>query len=221
MDRVKLAELRKKKSDRKASEHNELLEASSSVKDAIIKLHETINANKPFEAQLIVDELKDLKASVSFKEDVERLEKAITETELKVKDIDTLIDSVKEIKNEEVVESVNRLIAKLEENSISQDPKDFQPVRRVRKVGNRLIFDDDPLQVIVNGGGGGGSAIPRNMIVESTDFPGVFGLVVLNPDGSMLSVGGGGGTPDAATFDLMDGTDFLFMGGSGFDFMDA
>lgn len=31
-------------------------------------------------------------------------------------------------------------------------------------------------------------------VVESADSPGVFGLVVLNADGSALSAGGGGGT---------------------------
>lgn len=44
------------------------------------------------------------------------------------------------------------------------------------------------------GGGGGGltlGELAKVSVVESTDNPGVFGLVVLNPDGSTLSAGGG------------------------------
>lgn len=53
--------------------------------------------------------------------------------------------------------------------------------------------------------------------VESTATPGVFGLVIVNADGSAVS-GGGGGTTDG-TFDFMDGNDFQFMDGNSAAFM--
>ena len=53
--------------------------------------------------------------------------------------------------------------------------------------------------------------------VESTATPGVFGLVIVNADGSAVS-GGGGGTTDGP-FDFMDGTDIDFMDGNAIDFM--
>lgn len=56
--------------------------------------------------------------------------------------------------------------------------------------------------------------------IESVDFPGVYGLVVLNPDGTMLTTGGGGGA-STGTFAFMDDEAYEFMDGTYHDFMDA
>ena len=63
-----------------------------------------------------------------------------------------------------------------------QKAKDALPVKLVTSDGKRF-YD------AINGGGGGGIGKLANIdIVESTDFPGVFGMVVLNPDGSSIGV---------------------------------
>lgn len=64
----------------------------------------------------------------------------------------------------------------------SQKPEDFLPVRRVRKVGNRFLFDDGEW----TGGGahmvGGGGSIPEITVRGQRTVP------VANPDGT--SIGG-------------------------------
>ena len=57
-------------------------------------------------------------------------------------------------------------------------PEDFVPVRRVRKVGNRLIFDDDT-HTGSSGGGGGGRATPYQ---DSNEIP---AFVTVEADGSL------------------------------------
>lgn len=156
MDRVKLAELRKKKADKKAFDQQKLLDSNASIKEAILALDKTLNKSQT-NSEVILGQIKELKSG--FGKEVKQLENAlakINKDPLELKNFDKLLDKVGDINNQDVVEAVNNLTVRLEEQSISQDPKDFQPVRRVRKVGQRLVFDDDPSQAILGGGGGSG-----------------------------------------------------------------
>lgn len=69
----------------------------------------------------------------------------------------------------------------------SQDPAEFLPYRRVRKVGSTYLFDDESW---ASHGGGGG--IPRDMTTRDGTA-----VAVTNPDGSLLN--------DNST-DIIDGT---------------
>lgn len=68
----------------------------------------------------------------------------------------------------------------------SQLPADFKPVRRVVKIGNQLLFDDNPTSA---GRGGGGT--PQGTVGNLVYVP------VANPDGTNIGGGEGGGLTDA------------------------
>lgn len=166
MDRDKLAQLRKRKADNKASEHKQLLESNASIKEAITLLSETINGR--LDTRIIGEQIASLKKSLTFSSEIKALElsmNSVRSNAFKVKDFDKLLDKVGSINNSGVVEAVNNLVAKLEDNSVSQKAEDFQPVRRVIQVGQRLVFDDLPTPIAFGGGGGGGgSSIPTYLI---------------------------------------------------------
>lgn len=183
MDRDKLAELRKKKAENKAKLHKELLDSNSSIKQAVTALHAAINNQQPINLDGLTAQLAELKDLHTYSEDIKRLEASLKESSNEKK-LDDLINAVGNINNKDVVLAVNSLITKLEAKDISQSEEDYQPVRRVRKVGQRLVFDDDPLQVSVSGGGG--SSIPKAVIRNGNS------IAVVNPDGSNISGGGGG-----------------------------
>jgi hypothetical protein len=65
-----------------------------------------------------------------------------------------IIDSMKII---EITNRLDNLVQAVEENKPGQRPEDFLPTRRVRMVGNKLMFDDNQY-----GGSGGGGASPHN-----------------------------------------------------------
>lgn len=173
MDRDKLVKLRLKKAENNAKLHKELLDSNSSIKDAVIALHEAINSQEPINLDELTKQLAELKDLQTYSDDIKRFETALKESSNNEK-LDDIIQAVGNINNKDVVSAVNDLIAKLEVKDISQSEEDYQPVRRVRKIGQRLVFDDDPLQVNVSGGGG--SSIPvavirnSNSIAVSTDI---------------------------------------------------
>ena len=101
-----------------------------------------------------------------------------------------LLKSVENIRNDDVVKAVNELAINLQEQS-SQQAKDYQPVRRVRKVGTKFVFDDEPLQVSI--ASGGGSSVQSSLIRNGNS------VAVVNSDGSSI----GGLTPNN-DFDYID-----------------
>ena len=73
----------------------------------------------------------------------------------------------------------------------------------------------------MNGGGGGSTGLVQAedssgtlrtlTAVESADSPGVYGLLVLNADGSAVSTGGGGSTPTDTDNLLLESGDNLLL----------
>lgn len=188
MDRVKLAELRKKKLNQKAAQekarHSEIIESQNNVAEAVKSLHETLNKQEKYDDSKLINQVEELKKSLVFSKNFEKIEKAIKEipSEVKVSNFTELIKSIDTIKlgNNNIVKSIKALIDTIEEHTPSQLPENYMPTRRVRRIGTRYVFDDDPMQVNVSGGGGGGTSIPT-----------LNGAVpVVNPDGS--NIGGGG-----------------------------
>lgn len=130
----------------------------------------------------------------SFEKEVGALKDSISAIkfpdEVNIKGIDSLTSAVEKLSKlpkpvvqkidfsvlDSVVEGVLALIDKVEELQVpkqGQLPDDYVPMRRVQKVGNKLLFDDS----FYGGGGGGAAAIPN-----------VGGSVpVVNPDGTYVN----------------------------------
>ena len=200
MDRDKLAKLRKKKAENKALKHKELIDSNASIKEAIVELSAMFNERDASVNSLISEQLQDLKQSITFSDDIKRLEDSLAQLydkPLEVKNFADMIDKIGAINNADVIEAVNILAENIESNTISQDPKDFQPVRRVIKKGNRLIFDDDLMQVNIASPGGGGSGFPTRLTRGNS-------VAVVNPDGTPIA-GGGGGGGDASAVNQTNG----------------
>lgn len=187
MDRDKLAKLRKKSVEAKAQKHQEILDSNTSIKDAVLALHTAINEQEPYNDSKLVEQLAELKQSITFTDDVARLEKALKASSDKDK-LDEVIKAVGSINNEDVVSAVNGLMAKLDDNTPSQSPDNYQPVRRVIKVGTRLIFDDTQTPVGM-GGGGSRSSVQGTLVRDTADGK---AIAVVNPDGSPIGGSPGG-----------------------------
>lgn len=104
--------------------------------------------------------------------------------------------SVEQINRENVkriTERLDKIIKAVEDNGASQDASDFIPVRRVKKVGNRLLFDDDTWSG-GGGGGGGGSLLfsgQSSGVAESTST--IYdGNTALTPKFAVISTGTNG-----------------------------
>jgi siroheme synthase (precorrin-2 oxidase/ferrochelatase) len=181
-NKERLLELRKKKAQNKLNQHKEIVDGQVAIKDALVSFGETISG-QAFDWDQFKEHIESLKGSMSLNKDVGRLEAALNSIQtnaLKASDITEVMNSVKTNDSKltkEVINAVNDLKVNLETNTMSQKPEDFQPVRRVRKVGSRLIFDDDSMQVNVSGGGGGG--IQTNLIRDDA-------VAVVNPDGTEI-----------------------------------
>lgn len=159
MDSNRLIDLRKKKVENRLKQHQELLNSNTSIKEAISSLNQTINAQKPVNFDSLSKQLDELKELKTYSDDIKNLEIALKSLSTADK-LDDVIKAVGGINNKDVVAAVNNLIDKIEIRTIDQSPEQYQPVRRVRKIGQRLVFDDDPLQVTVNGGAMGGGGVP-------------------------------------------------------------
>jgi hypothetical protein len=165
----RLLELRKKKAAQKKLEHKQLLDASTSIKEAVLSLHEKLNPAEPFDESRILEQIEQLKNNLTFKDEIKSLEQSLTnlyKQPLKLDNFTKLLEKVGAINNKDVVKAINDLGKKIEDNSVSQSPEDFAPVRRVIKVGSKLVFDDQitPMRSSGGGGGGGGSSIPQFLI---------------------------------------------------------
>lgn len=88
---------------------------------------------------MVAEHIKHLNAVKSFK---------IPDAKVKVEIVDNQ-------KIEEVTKRLDDVIKAVQDNSPSQKPEDFLPVRRVRLIANKLVFDD-----MQWGGGGGGGGVP-------------------------------------------------------------
>jgi hypothetical protein len=77
------------------------------------------------------------------------------------------VEKSKDIDLKPVTDALSKVVESTKQKAPSQNPEDYLPYRRVRKDGNRLVFDDSYYN---SGGGGGGGGISQ----------------VTNPDGSQI-----------------------------------
>lgn len=188
MDKDKLAKFRKQSVEAKARKHQEILDSNASIKEAVVALHSVINEQQPYDDSKLVSQLQELKESQTFTEDIKRLENALKQSSDKEK-LDEILKAVGNINNTDVVNAVNQLVARIEDNKPDQQAESYQPVRRVIKVGQIFVFDDQKTPVASGAGGGSSSSVQQSLTRTTGDGQ---AIAVANPDGSNI---GGGGTP--------------------------
>lgn len=154
--------------------------------------------------ELAVNNLKDIKfpTEMEIKNWQEQPEDLATNASIKALSVHIAL----------AINKVATAVTKAQDNK-SQEASAYVPYRRVIKEGNKLRFDDIPSN---SGGiGGGGGSVP----VVATATPNVFGVPVVNPDGTVISGGGGGGgAGDASAANQTSGgqkTQIVDAGGDG------
>lgn len=147
---------------------------AEAIEEKINRLKETLNVG--IELKNIDDLLEQLGLLQSFQQEVKTLRESIKDLQLPesidVKGIDSLVEAVDKLasKKDKVVDfkpidispitrSLDTLIEKISDQQVpekpGQQPSDFVPMRRVMKVGNKLMYDDS---FITGSGGGGGTS---------------------------------------------------------------
>lgn len=141
------------------------IDALGSVKSSIDKLYDFMNQKEDYDFDKLKEQLEILNKTLDLSDAFSNLQKSILESRVDtvtVKDLSDLIDAVKSNKPlpfEVDISSLEKAIISVEQriqesSLIDQAPENFQPIRRVVKVGNKLIYDDNPTS---SGGRGGGS----------------------------------------------------------------
>lgn len=147
----------------------EQIEAISSVKKSIDNLYEFMNGKEEYDFEKLADQLKLLNETLDLRKELNELKDEVKNSKTKVVEVDKLNDLIKVVKENKPL-PVNIDLSKLEKaiiqvqqriqesSTVEQAPEEFQPIRRVVKVGNRLVFDDQPTPTIRSGGGGTSSS---------------------------------------------------------------
>lgn len=147
------------------------IKARQSLLDATKKLYDLINGQEQYDFTKLEKQLEKIDKSLDLSKYFTNLERSIkqisprTDNKTKIQDFSKLLKAVSD--NKQL--PVNIDLTKLEKAVVSieqyiqnnsgpsdQGAENYQPVRRVLKVGNRFIFDDNFTNA--GGGGGGGSS---------------------------------------------------------------
>lgn len=125
----------------------------------------------------LVEDLKNAVAGIELPEQVKltgfkELERIVNEHVESIKSIPTLelpeanikvdVETIGKEQTEQITSTLEKVISAIKDNTVpepSQKAADYLPVRRVRYIGNRLIFDDD----VWTGSSGGGGGIPDSL----------------------------------------------------------
>ena len=144
------------------------LQGIEAISESLKKEVEALDAFAKKEFPKLKLELESI-SDKSAKELGDRIESAVDENK---KHNEKLTDSFTH-----VIETFTKLVESVEDNlaeSERQDVDKYISIRRVRKVGNKLVFDDD---YWAGGGGGGGSSVQAGLIRNSNS------VAVVNGDG--------------------------------------
>lgn len=145
------------------------IKASESLEKAIHSLSELINGQDEYDFTRLEKQLEKIDKSLDLTKHFTNLERSIKQlspqthnNKTKIQDFSKLLKAVSDnkplpvnidlTKLEKAVVNIEQYISEQSEPS-DQGAENYQPVRRVVKVGNRFIFDDN----FTNAGGGGGS----------------------------------------------------------------
>lgn len=143
------------------------IEASERLERAIHSLSELLNGQNEYDFKRLEKQLEKIDKSLDLTKYFTNLERSLkaprTDNKTKIQDFSKLLKAVSDNKPlpvnidlrklEKAVVNIEQYISDQSQPS-DQGAENYQPVRRVIKVGNRFIFDDN----FSNAGGGGGSS---------------------------------------------------------------
>lgn len=181
MNRINLKELKAKKggSAQFYIPYEDQLKAIEQVKTAIDNLYEFMNEKEDYDYEKLHNQLKLLNDTLDLKPQLEELQKSVKDSKVEtvtVKEFGELLKAVKENKPLPVEIDLTRLEKaiievqqRIQDASVpdSQGAEDFKPFRRVVKLGNKLVFDDQPTP---SKGGGGGRGSLGQLINFDYDY---------------------------------------------------
>lgn len=143
--------------------HDESVKGISELKDSLENLYTLINGKKEVDLSQLSEQINTLSKTIDIKDQIDDIKEAIksSKTEFKVEKIDLseVIKAIESSKTEINLSKLEKAIVevshKVQEQSQpeSQLPEDYKPFRRVVKVGNRLVYDDQPTTASRSGGG--------------------------------------------------------------------
>lgn len=144
--------------------HTQEIEALVDVKASIQDLYSLINDQEKFDANKLSQQIETLAESLDIQDQVASVKEALSNLNPQVTiekvDLEPLLKAIESNKPipidvHEMHNAIIEIRQRVQESSvIEQAPDEFQPVRRVVKVGNRLVFDDQPTAATRAGGGG-------------------------------------------------------------------
>lgn len=148
------------------------LDALKAVQGSVDRLYEAFNGQEPLDLTILSDQLQALHGALDFSEQFKALREEVKNSKVEtvdVKQFSELLAAVKEnkplpvkidlTKLEKAIIQVER---KIQEGLVpDQGAENYQPIRRVIKIGNKLVFDDVQTSA---GRGGGGSNLPYGSV---------------------------------------------------------
>lgn len=149
--------------------HVDSLDAVNELKDHIKTLYESINGQQKLDIDKLSQQIEDLSKIIDIKDQVKEIAKAIKqikpEVHTKSVDLAPIVEAIEKNKPDydfsrfenAIIQIQQRVQEQSEEDS--QLAEDYKPFRRVVKVGNRLVFDDQPTPSRGGGGSSGSSAV--------------------------------------------------------------
>lgn len=149
------------------------VEKLEELNKSIKGLWELLNDKEDYDFDKLARQLELLNEKLDFTPIIHELEAVRTKElgSLNIKGFTDLLKAVEANKPlpvdlTKLEKAIIRVEQRVQENVVeqSQAAEDFQPVRRVIKVGNRLIYDDQPTPT--RGGGGGNSQAVPTMLFQ-------------------------------------------------------
>lgn len=166
--------------------HEELIDKQDAIVKAVGALYELINGKEALDTEKLAKQLSELSKDEQTANKIDELNKTIANTSKNShKTLESLLKDIhkfKPVDNKPVLTAIKSLTNTISKQTHSQDADDFMPVRRVRKVGNRLQFDDDPMKVHVSGGSSFPSRLTENDRVNTN--------TVKQPEAQKITVDG-------------------------------
>lgn len=184
------------------------------VEQAVKDLYELLNGKEEYDFDKLSKQLETISSKLDLDEQFRSLEKSLKATSIDTSELHSkayktnsegfsrLIKAIEankplpvHIDLSKVEKAIIQVREQIEAQTVDpkQAPEEYTPVRRVVKVGNRLLFDDQPTPTR---GGGGGSSTPSTTPVTQSTSP-----WVITSDSSSLYSGSTALTPKFAVID--------------------
>lgn len=160
-------------------DQTEQVKALQDVKESVDILNRTINDQEPLDLSVLSVQLEQLHKRLDFSSEFDGLRDEIREAKVEtvtVKQFSELLEAVEankplpvNIDLTSLQKAILNVSQRVQDASVpNQAPEEYTAVRRVVKVGQRLIFDDNPTAAGGGGGGVGGQTDTTNLYNAGT-----------------------------------------------------